>query len=73
MEINNLRFKTSLNCAGCVAKVSADLDHAAGIVEWHVDVDHPEKILTVKSIGISQAEVILLIQNKGFAAEPYCP
>ncbi|CAM3456182.1 hypothetical protein D3C87_860500 [compost metagenome] len=68
MESKNIQFKTNLNCGGCVSKVSADLDNAAGICEWSVDTSNSDKILTVKSKGISEEEVIEIIKRKGFIA-----
>jgi copper chaperone CopZ len=69
MENKNLQFKTNLNCGGCVSKVKSDLDTINGIGEWTVDLENPDKILTVKSEGITEEEVITLIKKKGFKAE----
>lgn len=70
MEHNNLKFKTTLNCGGCVSKVKSDLDNAEGIEEWNVDTENADKILTVSSTGITEDEVITIIKSKGFKAEP---
>lgn len=70
MENKNLKFKTNLNCGGCVSKVQADLDNTDGICEWNVDTANSDKILTVKTDGISEDEVIAIIKKKGFKAEP---
>lgn len=69
MENKELKFKTNLNCGGCVSKVQSDLDKAEGVSQWNVDVDNVDKILTVSSKGITEDEVIKLIQSKGFKAE----
>ncbi|MDR2270714.1 MAG: cation transporter [Sphingobacterium sp.] len=71
MENKNIQFKTNLNCGGCVSKVSADLDNAEGICEWSIDTSNSDKILTVKSNGISEEEVIEIIKRKGFIAAPH--
>lgn len=70
MENKEFQFKTNLNCGGCVSKVQSDLDNADGICEWNVDTDNSDKILTVKSEGITEDEVIAIIKSKGFNAEP---
>ena len=70
MENRDLKFKTTLNCGGCVSKVQADLDKAEGIQEWKVDTENPDKILTVSSRGITEEEVINIVKSKGFKAEP---
>lgn len=69
MENKELQFKTNLNCGGCVSKVKADLDNTTGICEWNVDTENVDKILTVKSKGITEADIITIIQGKGFNAE----
>lgn len=68
MEV--LKFKTTLNCGGCVSKVKAEFDKAEGIQEWEVDTANPDKILTVSSSGITEEEVISIVKIKGFKAEP---
>lgn len=69
METKELQFKTNINCGGCLSKVKPGLDSAEGIREWNVDTANKEKILTVKSEGITADEVIALITSKGFKAE----
>lgn len=69
MENKELKFKTTLNCGGCVSKVQADFDNNEGITDWQVDTDNPDKILTINSNGISEKEVVEIINKKGFKAE----
>ncbi len=69
MENKNLQFKTNLNCGGCVSKVKSDLDNAEGIREWNVDTTNTDKILTIKSEGITEEQVVAIINSKGFKAE----
>lgn len=70
MENKELILKTNLNCGGCVSKVQSDLDNTDGICEWDVDITNCDKILTVKSEGITPDEVVAIIKRKGFKAEP---
>ena len=72
MENNNqnLQFKTNINCGGCVASVKPHLDSADGICHWEVDTASKEKVLTVKSTGITEQAVIETIQKAGFKIEP---
>ncbi|MFC3196272.1 heavy-metal-associated domain-containing protein [Parapedobacter deserti] len=70
METKELKFKTTLNCGGCVSKVQSDLDNAEGICHWNVDTDNADKILTVSAKGITEDEVVNIIKHKGFKAEP---
>jgi len=71
MEKNNqkFQFKTNINCAGCIASVKPHLDNANGIFEWEVDTANKDKILTVKSEGISKKQIIETIEKAGFKIE----
>ena len=71
MENNNqnLQFKTNINCGGCVASVKPHLDSADGICHWEVDTANKDKVLTVKSKGITEQEVIERVQKAGFKIE----
>jgi len=69
MENKELKFKTTLNCGGCVSKVQNDLDNAEGISTWAVDTEDEDKILTVSSKGITEDEIIAIVKKKGFKAE----
>ena len=70
MENKNLQFKTNINCGGCVASVKPQLDNADGICHWEVDTTNKDKVLTVKSTGITEEQVIETIQKAGFKIEP---
>jgi len=70
MENTNLQFKTNINCSSCVAKVTPFLNDAEGIGQWEVDTTNREKILTLKSEGITEQEVIETVQKAGFKIEP---
>lgn len=72
MENNNqnFKFKTNINCGGCIANVKPHLDNVDGIDKWEVDIADKEKILTVKSDGISEQEIIETVQKAGYKIEP---
>jgi len=65
-----LKFKTNINCGGCVARVTPFLNGVKGIGHWEVDTTNREKILTVDSEGITEAEVIQKVQEAGYKIEP---
>lgn len=69
MESKELKFKTNINCGGCISKVKPALDTAGGINKWAVDIDNADKILTVTSDGISEDEIVAIIKTKGFNIE----
>jgi len=64
-----LKFKTNINCGGCVAKVTSFLNDAQGISNWGVDIVHKDKILSVDSEGITSEQVIAKIKEAGFKIE----
>ncbi len=68
-ENNSLKFKTNINCGGCVTKVSPFLNEANGIRHWEVDTTNKDKILSVHSDGITKEEVIQKVQEAGFKIE----
>ena len=70
MENKNLQFKTNINCGGCVASVKPHLDNADGICHWEVDTTNKDKVLTVKSTGITEEQVIKKKKKAGFKIEP---
>ncbi len=68
-ENTTLRFKTNIKCGGCIATVSPFLNGAPGISHWEVDTAGMDKILTVQSDGISEEEVIRIVQKAGYKIE----
>ena len=69
MENKNLQFKTNINCGGCVASVKPHLDNADGICHWEVDTTNKDKVLTVKSEGMTEQEIIDTVKKAGFTIE----
>ncbi|MBF4472285.1 heavy-metal-associated domain-containing protein [Flavobacterium sp. HJJ] len=68
-ENNSLQFKTNINCGGCIAKVTPFLNDAKGIFQWEVDTENKDKILTIKTDGITKEEIIEKVQEAGFKIE----
>ena len=64
-----LKFKTNINCGGCVAKVTPFLNEAEGICHWEVDTENKDKILSVHTEEISEEEVIKKVKEAGFKIE----
>jgi copper chaperone len=68
--MKTLKFKTNINCSGCLAKVSPFLNDEKGIEKWDVDIYNPEKTLTVEACDISADTVIETVKKAGFKIEP---
>lgn len=73
MENKALKFKTNINCAGCVEKVTPFLNEAEGICHWSVDTANKDKILSVISKGITEEQVKAAVQKAGFNIETVNP
>jgi copper chaperone CopZ len=68
--METLKFKTNIKCSGCVGKATPYLNNIAGDNNWEVDVQNPDKILTVISGGtVNPEEIIKAVQESGYKAE----
>jgi copper chaperone len=64
-----MKFKTTINCGGCVAKVTPLLNATEGIENWSVDTANPDKVLSVTT-ALPEEVVIETIKKAGFKIEP---
>ena len=62
------KFKTNINCGGCVAGVTPFLNELNDI-KWEVDTENPQKILTVQSENVSEEEIKNAVKKAGFEIE----
>ena len=62
-------FKTNINCGSCVRSVTGFLDTVPGVTIWRVDVDNPDKILSVEG-SVSEAAIVAAVEEAGFQIEP---
>ena len=67
--METLKFKTTINCGGCVATVSPHLNQLQGIEKWNVDTSNPLKILTVETSGLAPEVIIEKLKTVGYKAE----
>jgi copper chaperone len=63
----NYTFKTNINCGSCIRAVTPILSKTAGITNWSVDTDNPDKILQVET-SLSPEEIQQLVKRVGFEA-----
>lgn len=66
--MEKLKFKTNINCSGCIAAVTPHLNKAEGIKTWEVDTTNPDKVLTVEVEGIDADDITETIEKAGFKA-----
>lgn len=64
--METLKFKTSINCGGCIATVTPFLQAVEGIQEWNVDTKNPARILSVTGEKPSAAKIIDAVKEAGF-------
>ncbi|MBO9636310.1 MAG: heavy-metal-associated domain-containing protein [Chitinophagaceae bacterium] len=66
--METVQFKTNIKCSGCVAKATPFLNEAAGEDNWEVDVNNPDKLLTVSKDEVKIAEIKQAVEKAGFTA-----
>lgn len=64
--MSTFQFKTNIKCGGCIATVTPFLN-TEGIEKWEVDLQNPDRLLTVDTEK-SAAEVAKLVQEAGYTA-----
>ena len=68
--MDTLQFKTNIKCSGCIAKATPFLNEVAGKDNWMVDVQDPNKVLTIAtSTDIDERVLMAAIENAGYTAE----
>lgn len=64
--METLKFKTNINCGGCLKSVTPHLNELDHVDSWRVDIDNPDKILTVETNNNDAQEIILTVRKAGF-------
>lgn len=67
--METLKFKTNINCGGCIKSVTPHLNSLDEVETWKVDTANPDKILEVKAEDGSQEKVIETVKRAGFEIE----
>lgn len=68
--MKKLKFKTNINCGGCIATVTPFLDQVVGAGNWDVDIESKHKILNISIDGAKEEEVIESVEKAGFTIKP---
>ena len=68
--MQTLRFKTTINCGGCIKAVTPALNQEVGANNWQVDTANPDKILTVTSPQATASQVVKAVETAGFEIQP---
>ncbi|GAB1462630.1 heavy-metal-associated domain-containing protein [Pedobacter sp.] len=67
--MDTLKFKTTINCSSCVAKVTPVLNNLENIEQWSVDTESTDKVLTVTGEHIDEADLVKSLAKIGYKAE----
>ena len=67
--METLKFKTNINCGGCLKSVTPHLDKLENVNSWKVDINNPGKILEVKLNDENENAVLNAVKKAGFEIE----
>ena len=67
--MKTLKFKTNINCTGCLSKVTPILDKEIAINTWTVDLKSDERVLTVDAPDLDALEIVKIVNSAGYKAE----
>ncbi|MBI9032932.1 MAG: heavy-metal-associated domain-containing protein [Bacteroidales bacterium] len=62
-------YKTNLKCNGCVAAVSPLLKEFEGIKTFNVDLENPDRILSIESERMNEEKMIQAVMDLGYQIE----
>ena len=67
--MDTIQLKTNIKCSGCISQVTPFLNEAVGEDNWEVDIQNPNKILTVAADDVSKSDVIKAVVKAGYTAQ----
>ena len=65
-----MEFKTNIRCTGCLEKAGPALDATAGPGQWSVNLQDPDRTLTVIEPVANISQIKKALRKAGFSAEP---
>jgi copper chaperone len=67
--MKTLKFKTNIKCGGCIATVTPHLNALDGVENWKVDLENPDRVLSVESSGATESQIIDSVITAGYKIE----
>jgi copper chaperone len=64
------QFHTNIHCGGCLKAVSPFLNELEGVVSWSVDLEDPNRTLTLESTELADTTIIAAVEEAGFTCTP---
>ena len=68
-----LTLKTDLHCNSCVNKVEPILSANSDIEEYSIDLEHPDKIISIRGNDLNSQDLISKFHDAGYHAEVTAP
>ncbi len=66
--METIQFKTNIKCSGCIATVTPFLNEVAGEDNWEVDIQNPDKVLTVSTEKANNTDIKKAVEKAGYQA-----
>lgn len=63
---NTRQFKTNINCGKCVMAVTPGMENVKGLTSWDVDLNDPERKITVKG-DVDEQELADALSEAGYS------
>jgi len=63
------KYKSTIQCTACIAKVTPVLDEVAGKGQWSVDLASPTRTLTIEP-DVTAEKIATALAQVGYKAEP---
>lgn len=67
--MSTYKYKTTMSCNGCVTKVEKFLNAEKEILKWAVDLNSPDKELTIETLSLDPDSIPSLLLKAGYKAE----
>jgi len=63
------QFKTNIMCAGCIEKVTPYLNANNEIRSWSVDIQNPNKVLTIETDNLTDEMIREIVKSAEYNAQ----
>lgn len=67
--MEQIKLKTDLSCRHCVMKVEPVLKAEKGIISYSIDLENPDKTVTIESDGANIDQLLIDFKKAGYHAE----
>ena len=64
--MKTIKYKTNINCTGCLKSVTPFLNELDNIVTWKVDIENTDKILEVNLDDENEEAITEAVKKAGF-------